>query len=446
MKKVISFGTDGVRGRVGIHPFNPKALRVFGAAIADWALNKYQKDSPKVLIGYDTRVSGPEIKQDLINVLIHFGLEVVDAGILPTPAIYRLINIDQSFNFGIAISASHNPYYDNGIKLFDAKKCKLDRFDEAKIENLFDFYFKNQSQLDFVVSGDALTCPDAKKAYIDSLSNFFRPNFVSGLKIVLDCANGAAFDLAPQIFEKFGAEVIKIGAQPNGININENCGSLHPDLVQKTVLQADADIGFAFDGDADRVLIISRLGQIKDGDDILMLLLNHPSYSDTNTLVSTITANQGLESTLNKLGKNLIRTQVGDRFVAAALEEHNLVLGGETSGHVIVKDYMMTGDGIFVALKTLESIIKNKNWDIKTFEKYPQISINIPVKSKQDLTQRPYSEIIQKCRDTIKDGRIVVRYSGTENLLRIMTEASIASIASSVANDLAKSLQEALSK
>lgn len=445
MKKVISFGTDGVRGRVGQHPFNPEALRVFGAAVADWALNRYKKCNPKVLIGCDTRVSGPEIRQDLIDVLTHFGIEVIDVGVLPTPAIYRIISIDQSFDFGIAISASHNPFYDNGIKLFDAKKCKLDRDDEVEIERLFGFYFKNQGPLSFVASGQAFDLVEAKKLYSDSLYPYFRPNFLSGLRIVLDCANGAASEIAPQIFEKFGANVVKIGAFPNGININDNCGSLHPKLVQKTVLENGADIGFAFDGDADRLLIISKHGQINDGDDVLMLLINHPAYNNTKTLVSTITANQGLESELKKLGKGLIRTQVGDKFVAAAIEENMLLLGGETSGHVIIKDYMPTGDGVFVALKVLESVIANKNWDLKTFEKYPQVSINIPVQNKRDLNQKPYSEIIQKCRESMKDGRIVVRYSGTENLLRIMTEASTDSVANSVAKDLAKSLQEALS-
>ncbi|KKQ32338.1 MAG: Phosphoglucosamine mutase [candidate division TM6 bacterium GW2011_GWF2_37_49] len=445
MKNAISFGTDGVRGRVGIHPFNPDGLRVFGAAIAEWALEKYQKISPRVLIGYDSRISGTEIKQDLIDVLTHFEIEVVDARVLTTPAIYRLISIDTSFDFGIAISASHNPFQDNGIKLFDAKKCKLERDDEVKIETLFDYYFKKQSLLNFVIVGQAVIWENAKQRYTASLIQYFKPNFLSGLTIVLDCANGAASDIAPHIFEKLGANVIKIGALPDGKNINRDCGSLHPKLLQKSVLYAKADIGFAFDGDADRLLVVSKIGQIKDGDDVLMLLLGNPNYSSTKTLVSTITANQGLESELKKLGKNLIRTQVGDKFVAAALDENNLLLGGETSGHVIMKDYMPTGDGIFVALKLLEAVILNKNWDLKTFEKYPQVSINIPVKNKRDLTQKPYSEIIQKCRESIQDGRIVVRYSGTENLLRILTEASTDAMANSVAKNLANFLQEALS-
>lgn len=445
MKSVISFGTDGVRGRAGIHPFNPESLRVFGAAIAEWALDKYQKNNPKTLIGYDSRISGPEIKQDLIDALSYIGIEIIDAGILTTPAIYRLISIEASFDFGIVISASHNPYQDNGIKIFDAKKCKLDRADEVKIEALFDFYFKNQSQLSFVSTRNAKILNNAKQLYTESLSPYFKPNFLSGLKIVLDCSNGAASEIAPYIFEKYGATVIKIGCLPDGKNINQNCGSLHPKLLQKTVLDTKADIGFAFDGDADRLLAVSKLGQIKDGDDILMLLLGHPNYSNTNTLVSTITANQGLESELRTLGKRLLRTQVGDKFVAIALEENNLLLGGETSGHVIMKDYMPTGDGIFVALKTLESTILSQNWDLNTFKKYPQVLINISVKNKRDLTQKPYSDIIQKCRESIQDGRIVVRYSGTENLLRIMAEASSDAIANSTANDLAKSLQKALS-
>lgn len=446
MKNVISFGTDGIRGRVGLFPFTPDALRTLGAAIAHWSLDKYANPSPKVLVGYDSRVSGPEIKQDLINVFAYFGLDIVDAGVLTTPAIYRLISLDTSFDFGVVISASHNPYYDNGIKLFDAKKCKLDRVDECKIEELFGFYFKNQAKLDFVTDKTVAVWSSAGKVYQDYIYSCFAPGFLSGLKIVLDCANGASSYIAPEIFERFGATIVKIGSEPSGRNINDKCGSLHPDLIIKTVMQAGADIGFAFDGDADRLQIVTNTGLLKDGDDALMLLLSHPDYCGVGVVVATITTNQGLESELKKKGRHLIRTQVGDKYVAAALEESNLPIGAETSGHVIIKDYMITGDGIFVALKIMESVIFNKNWDLKTFDKYPQVSINIPVKNKRDLSVEPYSLIIEKCRQSIKDGRIVVRYSGTENLLRIMTEASTDPVARSVAAELAKSLQTALSE
>lgn len=455
MKSSISFGTDGVRGHSDKHPFTKEALKAFGAAIARWASEKYDKNGPqvligskvlsgpKVLIGYDTRLSGIRIKNELIEGLNCFPVEIIDGGILPTPAVYRLISIDDTFDFGIAISASHNSFHDNGIKLFDAKKCKLSRRDEEKIEQYFDLYFNKQELLG-ESSDNRTEWMQASQAYIDFISSKFPQNYLSGMSIILDCANGATFEIAPQIFKKFGAMVLTIGSIPSGININENCGSTHPERVKNTVIRNNAMVGFAFDGDGDRVIAINNLGQIKDGDDILTILAQHPDYKNVDEIVGTITTNQGFEAALHKSNKNLIRTQVGDKYVAAALEEQKLSLGGETCGHIIIKDYMPTGDGIFVALKTLESIIANQNLEMKTFDKYPQISINISVKEKRDLSKQPYSDIIKKAQESIQDGRIVVRYSGTENLLRIMSEAKTEEIARDIAQNLASDLTKAL--
>ncbi|MFH1254506.1 MAG: phosphoglucosamine mutase [bacterium] len=444
MKNAISFGTDGIRGNSDQHPFTKEALKALGASISRWASEKYGKNSPKVLIGYDTRLSGIRIKNELIEGLNCFNTDVIDGGILPTPAVYRLISIDESFDFGIAISASHNPFHDNGIKLFDAKKCKLSRQDEEKIEQYFDLYFSKHELLG--ESSDKRTeWIEASQAYIDFISSKFSQNYLSGMSIILDCANGATFEVAPQLFKRFGAAVITIGSAPSGVNINEKCGSTHPERIKDLVVRNKAVVGFAFDGDGDRVIAINNLGQIKDGDDILAILAQHPDYKNINEIVGTITTNQGFESELHRSNKNLIRTQVGDKYVAVALEEKNLSLGGETCGHIIIKDYMPTGDGIFVALKTLESIIANQNLEMKTFDKYPQVLINIAVKEKRDLSKQPYSDIIKKAQESIKDGRIVVRYSGTENLLRIMTEAQTdefaKDIAQNLANDLAKALE-----
>lgn len=443
MKKTISFGTDGIRGNSEQHPFTREALKSLGAAIARWASEKYAKNRPKVLIGYDTRLSGIRIKNELIEGLNCFHTDVIDGGILPTPAIYRLISVDESFDFGIAISASHNPFHDNGIKLFDAKKCKLNRQDEEKIEQYFDLYFNKQELL--ADSSDKRTeWPDAGQAYIDFVFSQFPQNYLSGMSIILDCANGATFEIAPKLFKKFGARVFTIGSVPSGININEKCGSTNPERIKNTVIANNAAIGFAFDGDGDRVIAINNLGQIKDGDDILVILAQHPDYKNLNEIVGTITSNQGFEAALHKSNKGLIRTQVGDKYVAAALEEKKLSLGGETCGHIIIKDYMPTGDGLFVALKVLESIINNQNLEMKTFDKYPQVSVNISVKEKRDLSKQPYSDIIKNAQESIKDGRIVVRYSGTENLLRIMTEAETDDIAKNVAQNLANDLTKAL--
>ncbi len=449
MRNSISFGTDGVRGHSDRHPFTKEALKAFGMAIARWANEKYDKNcskaftGPKVLIGYDTRLSGIRIKNELIEGLNCFPVEIVDGGILPTPAVYRLISIDDTFDFGISISASHNPFHDNGIKLFDAQKCKLSRQDEEKIEQYFDIYFNKAESLG-QNSDKRVEWVDAGQAYIDAIYSKFTPNYLSGMKITLDCANGATCEIAPQLFKKLGASVITIGSMPSGLNINENCGSTHPERIKNTVIGNKSTLGFAFDGDGDRVIAINSLGQIKDGDDILTILTQHPDYKSVNDIVGTITTNQGFEAELHKLNKNLIRTQVGDKYVAAALEEKNLSLGGETCGHIIIKEYMPTGDGIYVALKTLESIIANQNLEMKTFDKYPQISLNISVKEKRDLSKQPYSDIIKKAQESIQDGRIVVRYSGTENLLRIMTEAKTDNIARGVAQNLANDLTQAL--
>jgi phosphoglucosamine mutase len=444
MEKKVSFGTDGVRGHAQEHPFVKESLRCLGAAISSWANKRYGK-VPKVLIGCDTRISGPRIKNDLVNGLSSFPVEIIDGGILTTPAVYRLISIDETFSFGIAISASHNPYHDNGIKLFDAKKCKLSRQDEAEIEKYFELYYQKSEDL---VVGSVQTNDwlDAGQAYLDFVYMQFGEQYLKDLKIVLDCANGASFEIAPKLFKKFGASVITIEASPSGQNINHKCGSTYPNKLKEAVLAHKADIGFAFDGDGDRVIAVNKLGQIKDGDDILTLLINHPAYREVKDVVATITSNQGFEIALNKAAKSLIRTQVGDKYVAVMLEEKNLPIGGESCGHIIIKDYMITGDGIFVALKTLESVIANQNWEMRTFDKYPQVSINIPVKEKRDLSKPPYSDFIKMAEESIKDSRIVVRYSGTENLLRIMTEAVTDEAARAVANNLANKLQEALAK
>jgi phosphoglucosamine mutase len=449
MKNTISFGTDGIRGNSEKHPFTRDALKALGAAIARWASEKCSSNKtkslvgPKVLIGYDTRFSGIRIKNELIEGLNCFSVDVVDGGILPTPAIYRLISIDETFDLGISISASHNPFRDNGIKLFDAKKCKLSRQDEEKIEHYFDLYF-NKHELLGESSDRRTEWIEAGQAYIDFIYSKFPRNYLSGMSIILDCANGATFEIAPQIFKKFGAMVLTIGSIPSGTNINENCGSTHLERIKDAVIRNKSAVGFAFDGDGDRVIAINNLGQVKDGDDILAILAQHSDYKNIDQIVGTITTNQAFESVLHKLNKNLIRVQVGDKNVAVALEENALLLGGETCGHIIIKDYMPTGDGIFVALKTLESIIANQNLEMKTFDKYPQVSINISVKEKRELSKHPYSDIIKKAQESMKDGRIVVRYSGTENFLRIMAEAESDETARSVAQNLAKDLEKAL--
>lgn len=443
MEKKINFGTDGIRGHADQYPFTEQTLINLGIAIALWSISKYENE-PTLLIGHDTRESCNKIKKALKKGLLNFPIKIVDAEILPTPAVCQIINKSKNFDFGIIISASHNPYQDNGIKIIDAKTIKLNHKDEEFIVKNFETISSSKHKFKSNSAAADQKWSDAHEQYKKHIFTFFPQNFLNGIKVVLDCANGATYKLAPEIFKAFGAQLTILSAEPNGKNINYHCGSLHPEKLQETVLSSKADIGFAFDGDGDRVIAVNRKGQIIDGDDILALLSKHPKMNSAKTIVGTIMTNLGLELHLKKEGKNLIRTQVGDKYVSANLQENKLLLGGENSGHIIIKDYMNSGDGIFVALRLLETILITKNWNIKLFEKIPQILINVPVLNKKDLTLHPYSTIIQEQEKILKEGRIIVRYSGTENLLRVMVEDQDNNMAKNVANLLAEKLKNAL--
>lgn len=443
INQVCSFGTDGIRARADEFPLTQQPLIALGKAIAQWAREKYGKNNPSVLIGHDTRISCPRIKNDLIAGLAQFPLDIVDGDIIPTPAVYQLIKESNRFDFGIVISASHNPYYDNGIKLFDAQACKLSRKDEECIEAYFVQHNQEVGPKEEPIK-HVESWNNAAQKYQETIIALFKPNFLSGIKIVLDCAHGATAHIAPEIFTQLGAHVIAIAAAPNGTNINEKCGATHPEWLQKEVLSSHAHIGFSFDGDGDRLVVINHAGEIKNGDDVVFLLLEHPEYATTTTLVGTIMSNQGLEQSLARMGKKLIRTNVGDKYIAQALEENKLPLGGEISGHTIVRDYLPTSDGIFVALKVLESVIVHNNWDLKTFQAYQQVLINLPVAHKKDLSIPPLSTIIDRYKQKLPQGRILVRYSGTEKLLRVMAEDQSPELAHNVAEALAHELQNAL--
>lgn len=444
MKNKVAFGTDGIRGNAEKYPFTDDGLFFMGQAIAKWAIAKFQTEKPVVLIGADTRISGEKIKKTLAEGLMTFPITILDAGVIPTPAVCRLASLDKQINFGIVISASHNPYYDNGIKLFNAATCKLTSTDEKNIIENFELFtseenFKKQDSMSQFKS-----IPNALETYEQSLKSFFTPGFLKGLKIVLDCANGATHKVAPIIFKDLGAEVITIANNPTGKNINDECGALHPDKLVKAVLETKAIAGFAFDGDGDRLTAVSSAGEVKTGDDVLAILMQLPQYQNATKIVGTVMSNQGLEEAVKKQNKEFIRTSVGDKHIAAKLEEEKLLLGGEPSGHTIMRDYLATGDGIFVALRVLEAMILNKNWEMESFEKFPQILINVPVANKRDLTQSPFKEIIKEQEERI-NGRILVRFSGTENLLRVMTEAKDLQEAKNIAETLANSLKELLS-
>jgi len=445
----IRFGTDGIRGKADQHPFTPKTLFRLGKSIAKWCLNKHPDKQPLILIGHDTRQSCSTIKKNLLDGLKILPVKIVDGQVLPTPAICQLTKTDyfpQEYNFdcGIVISASHNPYQDNGIKLFETKTCKLSEKDEDSIIKNYEEQLTDKFPSDEKEQGTSIIDTQYHSSYKKTIQLFFAPKFLFGIKIVLDCANGATYKIAPDIFESFGAEIIPIAINPDGKNINEECGALFPQNVQTAISQNNADIGFAFDGDGDRVIAINKNGQIKDGDDLLAILTTHPKYKKSNTIVGTIMTNYGLEIHFDKQNKKLIRTKVGDKFVSAELLKENLPIGGESCGHIILNDYLNTGDGIFVALKTLETIIHTNNWIMTSFEKLPQVIINIPVTNKKDLSLPPFSDIIEKQKKELIKGRAVIRYSGTENLLRIMTEDIEHKSALKVADNLAKQLKKIL--
>jgi phosphoglucosamine mutase len=434
------FGTDGIRATMGTYPFTPNGLQELGKAIAQWATIKYKKN-PSILLGHDTRMSSDFVKSALKSGLLLYPVQIYDGHVLTSPAVSQLITFHDTFDCGIIISASHNPYQDNGIKVIDRHQGKLSLEDELAISNLL--HYKtigyNYDQL-----GTDLFWQQAEQLYSDHICRFFKTNFLHGRKIVLDCAHGAAYRLAPALFNQFGATTIVLHNKPDGRNINTSCGALHPQSLQKAVIEHQADIGFAFDGDADRVIIVNKAGHIKDGDDILALLLKHPAYQSTSSIVGTIMTNQGFECYVQQHGKKLIRTAVGDKYIAARLFEDNLTLGGEPSGHIIARDYLNTGDGIFIALRVLESIILNDNWALETFHKFPQIIINVPVIQRKDLTIMPFEKHISQCRKELINGRLIIRYSGTEHLLRIMIEDYTYDHAHFLGDRLAQQLSELL--
>ncbi len=435
------FGTDGIRSRIGMHPFTAETLPLLGAAIAQWAQEKYGPDCT-ILLAHDTRQSCSWLKASLKTGLLMYPIELHDAYVLPTPAVLHLMNKHTQYNCGIVISASHNPYYDNGIKLIDTHTGKLTSEDEKRISSLF----LKEHKKGYTHLGMEMPVFQAEDLYINCVTGLFQDDFLKGYTIVLDVAHGATYGVAPRIFEKLGATTIVLHNTPTGLNINEESGTLYPQKLQEAVVAHKAHIGFAFDGDGDRVIAVNQHGALKDGDDLLFLLHTHPDYRHLQSLVGTVMTNQALEIHLKSQGKTLIRTPVGDKHILEALQTHKLSLGGEQSGHIILKNIINTGDGILVALKLLETIKATHNWDMTTFDKYPQIIINISVKEKKDLKQSPFSELIADYGKRLQSGRLIVRYSGTENKLRIMVEDQEEELTKRIAHDLAHLLEKMINQ
>jgi len=422
------FGTDGIRGVANVDPMTGEMAMQLGRAIAH--IFKEVKGRHRIVIGKDTRLSGYMLETALASGICSMGADVMLVGPLPTPGI-AFITTSMRANAGVVISASHNPYYDNGIKIFSQDGFKLPDEMEKRIEELILSNHLHSLRPTANEVGKAHRIDDAIGRYVVFLKNTFPNNLtLDGLRIVLDCANGAAYRVAPTVLEELGAEVIPIGIEPNGENINENCGSLHPDVISHFVLEKKADIGMALDGDGDRIVFVDRKGNQVDGDYILAICALQMLQEDRlkkRTLVTTVMSNMGLDRTMGNAGGKVIRTQVGDRYVVEEMVRGDYNLGGEQSGHTIFLDYNTTCDGILTALQVL-AIMKQKERPLdelaKVMEPLPQVLYNVEVKEKKNLSEFPQIEkrIGEIEKSLGRSGRILIRYSGTEPLLRIMVE------------------------
>jgi phosphoglucosamine mutase len=422
------FGTDGIRGVANVDPMTGEIAMQLGRAISH--IFKEVKGKHRIVVGKDTRLSGYMLETALASGICSMGADVMLVGPLPTPGI-AFITTSMRANAGVVISASHNPYYDNGIKIFSQDGFKLPDEMERQIEELIISNHLHSLRPTAREVGKAYRIDDAIGRYVVFLKNTF-PNHLTldGLRIALDCANGAAYRVAPTVFEELGAEVMPIGIEPNGENINERCGSLHPKVVSQLVLEKGADLGIALDGDGDRIVFVDRKGNQVDGDYILAicaLQMLSEKRLKKGTLVTTVMSNIGLDRAITEAGGEVIRTQVGDRYVVEEMVRGDYNLGGEQSGHTIFLDYNTTCDGILTALQVL-AIMKQKGRSLdelaKVMEPLPQVLYNVEVKEKKNLSEFP--EIEKRIREIEKSlrhsGRILIRYSGTEPLLRIMVE------------------------
>ncbi|RUM71410.1 MAG: phosphoglucosamine mutase [Sulfurovum sp.] len=419
------FGTDGVRGKAGKKVSAVNAMRL---AMATGIYFRQLSKTNKILVGKDTRRSGYMIENAMVSGLTAVGFDVIQIGPMPTPAIAFLTE-NMRCDAGIMISASHNPYYDNGIKFFDHQGNKLNRDKEEKIEAIFkDDKALDSSQAIEKKIGKSKRIDDVIGRYIVHIKNSF-PNELSlaGKRVVIDCANGAGYIVGPTILQELGADVVVIGDEPNGFNINEGCGAMHPENIAKKVLDVRADIGIALDGDADRVVMVDETGEVIDGDKLMGVLAVHLKNQDLlrgNGMVATVMSNQGLDEYLSSENLTLLRAAVGDKNVVEMMQKNGMNFGGEQSGHIIFSDYAKTGDGLSSALQALAYLIKTGKKASQAFnpyESYPQLLVNLTIKEKKSLDSIEALDVLQ---NKIKKlgMRYLFRYSGTENKIRLLLE------------------------
>lgn len=441
------FGTDGIRGKVGEGPITPEFFLQLGWAVGQVLARQGEGEKPgMVLIGKDTRISGYMFESALEAGLINAGIDVGLLGPMPTPAIAYLTRTFQA-RAGIVISASHNPFTDNGIKLFSTDGTKLSDELESAIEAYLEKPMVTAASL-----GKARRITDAEGRYIEFCKGSLPWGFsLQGLHVVIDCANGATYHVAPKVFEELGAKVTTIAAEPDGRNINLNCGSTKLNLLQQQVLETGADIGIAFDGDGDRVLFVDHKGEIVDGDQLLYLIAayKHKFGGGCLGVVGTLMSNFGFELGLKELGIPFTRAKVGDRYVIEAMKANGWKLGGESSGHIVCSDVTTTGDGIISALQVLRALQAQKQplHQVKQrMQKFPQIMINVATGKQVDLaTDEKIQAAVQDAETQLSGrGRVLLRASGTEPLIRVMVEGQQADIVEDIARGLADVVKDAV--
>tara|TARA_A100001388_G_scaffold159307_1_gene118798 strand:+ start:442 stop:1764 length:1323 start_codon:yes stop_codon:yes gene_type:complete len=435
----LKFGTDGIRGPVESVVTPDACLKIghaTGLAMKELGWNT-------VLIGKDTRVSGYMLEAALQAGFIAAGVNVNLLGPIPTPGVAYLTKTLRN-KFGVVISASHNDFIDNGIKIFNEDGEKISRDIEKIIEK---HLASDLSIVETSSIGKAYRFDESGPRYIEFCKSTVPSEIsFSSLRIVLDCANGASYKVSPKVFEELGAEVIKIGTEPDGYNINQKCGSMHPEVVSKAVIENRADYGVSLDGDGDRVILVDEKGNILDGDDLLYII----SFANPNRtgvwsgVVGTMMSNLGLEEGLKKLGYKFVRSDVGDKHVSEMLTKKGWMLGGETSGHIICKDLVSTGDGTIAALKVISSLLlleKRPSEVLVNYKKIPQVNTAIKVKNKDIVNDKDLQSLIKEIESDITVGRVLVRPSGTEPKIRVMIEAPEIKVAKKYATDIEKLIE-----
>lgn len=452
MSKRKYFGTDGIRGKANQFPLTVDVVQALGRAIVAW-LQQEGVTAPTLVVGRDTRRSGPVFEAALCAGVCAAGGHIVLVGVVPTPAIAWLTQTKHA-HLGVVLSASHNPYQDNGIKLFGPDGYKLSDEQELTIEAKLDERLSGEAT--FPDAGDIGTIyqdEEAAHQYLAHVKSLWPQSLsLKGMKLVVDAANGAAFHMGPTLFSELGAEVIALNHSPDGVNINEGAGSLHPETLQEQVISSGAALGLAFDGDADRLIVVDEKGQIVDGDQIMTVCgvrLHEQGELPHATIVSTVMSNLGMERALSQRGIKLERTKVGDRYVIARMRELGAVLGGEQSGHLIFAAHGTTGDGLVAAIQLLRVLVSEQKplselAGIMTH--FPQVLINVKVREKRDWTQIPeIQSMIEASEQQLgEDGRILVRYSGTENKARVMAEGADAAMIEAAAKEIAEAFRKSL--